>query len=132
MFGLVIWLLCITAPASSPVLLSDVHVHSETGDVLGTEATLEFPGNGLVVATIRHFEGGCEAEVVHLSGTLNGEAFSASGSMTAGTLSMEGKLTKSRFVGKLLFRMPRQTNVVAVRLPVVQVHRLCRSPRTAG
>jgi hypothetical protein len=115
-------------PVQQQVLANDVRIHAETGDVLGTELSLQLTQGGQLDGTLRYFQGSCDTERIHLSGTLNRERLSASGRSATMAVRLEGTLTAKRLIGRMSLTGSdgAGTNTEALRLSVVKKHTVCQ------
>jgi hypothetical protein len=96
---------------------SDVKGVEESGDVVGTELTLQVAGKR-VTGTLRHYEG-TEPEPIAVAGRLEGDALTLRGSYSEGKVEITARLQNDRITGKLSYRLTGQTNDVELNLPRV-------------
>lgn len=125
---LLTFLLPVFAAGQPPVTYSDVREIEESGDVVGTELTLQVGGEA-VTGTLRHYEG-TEPEPVAVAGTLVGNALTLGGSYSEGKVQITARLQNDRVIGKLSYHLDGQTNTVELNLP--RVERPRRQKATAG
>lgn len=72
------------ASAQDSVTYSDVRVIEESGDLIGTELTLQVE-NGSARGTLRHYEG-VSPQPIGIAGHLAGNALEMTGSYSEGTV----------------------------------------------
>lgn len=101
--------------ARSPQTYSDVREVEESGDIVGTELTLDIAGQA-VTGTLRHYEG-AEAEPIAVAGKLAGTVLTLGGSYSGGKVQIVARLDKNRVSGTLSFQLDGQTNDVELNLP---------------
>lgn len=106
---------------------SDVTEVEETGDLLGTELTVEVAGE-TVTGTLRHYEGTQPAPIA-VAGRLAGDALTLNGSFAEGTVQITARLQDDRVVGTLFYHLTGQTNRVELDLPRVERSRLQKTMR---
>lgn len=108
--------------ARGPQTYSDVREVEESGDIVGTELTLEIAGEA-VTGMLQHYEG-AEAEPIVVAGRLTGGALTLDGSYSGGKVRITARLEKHRISGTLSFQMDEQTNDVELNLPRVDRPRM--------
>jgi len=119
---LLILLVPVLAAARAPQTYSDVREVEESGDIVGTELTLEIAGE-TVQGTLRHYEG-AEAEPIAVAGRLVGATLTLAGSYSEGKVQITARLEKQRISGKLSYQLDGQTNDVELNLPRVDRPRM--------
>jgi hypothetical protein len=119
---LLIVLVAVLAIAQAPQTYSDVREVEESGDVVGTELTLQFAGEA-VNGTLRHYEG-TEPESIAVTGRLVGSLLTLSGSYSEGKVQITAHVQNDRVIGKLSYQLDGQTNEVELNLPRVERPRM--------
>lgn len=126
---LLIILLPVIAVAQAPQTYSDVREVEESGDVVGTELTLQVAGEG-VTGMLRHYEG-TDPEPIAVTGRLVGNSLTLNGSYSEGRVQIAARLQNDRIVGKLSYHLERQTNDVELNLPRVERPRMQKAATPA-
>ncbi len=119
---LLLILVPVLAGAQVTQTYSDVREVEESGDVVGTELTLQFAGEA-VTGTLRHYEG-TEAEPIAVTGRLVVNSLTLNGSYSEGKVHIRARLQNDRVTGKLSYQLDGQTNDVELDLPRVERARM--------
>jgi hypothetical protein len=126
---LLIVLVPVLAVAQAPQTYSDVREVEESGDVVGTELTLQVAGEA-VNGTLRHYEG-TEPESVAVTGRLVQSSLTRSGSYSEGKVQITARVQNDRVIGKLSYHLNGQTNDVELNLPRVERPRMQKAATPA-
>ena len=126
---LLLVLVPVLAVAQATQTYSDVTEVEESGDVVGTELTLEVVGE-TVTGTLRHYEG-TEQEPIAVTGRLVRNSLTLDGSYSEGKVQITARLHNDRIIGKLSYHLAGQTNDVELNLPRVERPRMQKAATPA-
>jgi hypothetical protein len=126
---LLIVLVPVLAVAQAPQTYSDVREVEESGDVVGTELTLQVAGE-VVNGTLRHYEG-TEPESIAVTGRLVRSSLTLSGSYSEGKVQITARVQNDRVIGKLSYQLNGQTNDVELNLRRVERPRMQKAATPA-
>ena len=102
LLGMLLFLMLTACGDAKPTVttFSDVFIHEETGDVLGTELLVFDAGDGPVTGEIRFYEGSdCPSVRLSLSGTIEDSGVRLQG--PGGKFQLTGRISDGHFLGRL-------------------------------